>query len=57
MLIAFHSFASRYVGDGEVAATAVVVAGGGAEGEMRSLQWFRLFQGVRAVKEAGERWI
>jgi hypothetical protein len=55
MLIAFHGFASRYVGDG--AAAAAVVAGGGAGGEMRSLQWFRLFQGVRAVKEAGKRWI
>lgn len=24
---------------------------------MKSLQWFRLFQGVRAVKEAGRPWI
>jgi hypothetical protein len=49
MLIAFHGFASR---QGE---------GGGAQGcgeaEMKSLQWFRLFQGVRAVKEAGRPWI
>lgn len=51
MLIAFHGFASRKW-------EGTRVEGGGAGGEeMRSLQWFRLFQGVRAVKEAGRPWI
>jgi Fungal specific transcription factor domain len=47
MLIAFHGFASRHH----------VKNSSSSGSDMRLLQWFRLFQGVRAVKEAGRPWI